>query len=81
MSYPPANPEDYVLQHPDGLTVVHTHIAPCVDGIIYEIDKVADEDAGEYDCHVYVGSISSETRANLTVYYGTLHNVNMRFPF
>ena len=86
MSYPPANPnEDYVLQRPDGLTVIHTHIAHGVDGVIYEINGVADEDAGEYDCHVYVSDISSETRANFTVSHGTfkklMHNVNMLFPF
>lgn len=68
VSYPQANPHtDYVLQHPDGLTVIHTHITPGVNGIIYEINRVTDEDAGEYDCHVFVNTFSSETRAYLTV--------------
>lgn len=71
MSYPQANPnEDYILQHPDGLTVVHTHNTPDMDGIIYEINRITDEDAGEYDCHVYARSVSSETRAYLTVFNG-----------
>ena len=43
-----------------------------MDGIIYEISRITDEDAGEYDCHVYASSISSETRANLTVFNGKL---------
>ena len=73
MSYPQANPnEDYVLQTPGGITVVHTHNTPDMDGIIYEISKIADEDAGKYDCHVYASSISSETRGYLTVFNGKL---------
>ena len=74
VSYPLADPEtDYIIQHPTGLAVVHTYIAPGMDGVIHEIERVTDEDGGEYNCHVILNNyISSETEAHLTISKGKL---------
>ena len=71
VSYPQADPEtDYIIQHPSGLTLFHTHIAPGIDGVIHEIESVTDTDGGKYHCHVFANTISSEKEAHLTVFKG-----------
>ena len=85
-SYPPADKLGfYSLQHPNGTTVVPTHLTTGVDGVIHEILSANSSDGGEYDCVVTVTalvydrneSMASETvQRNLTVYYGKIYCKN-----
>ena len=72
MSYPQADPEkDYIIQDPTGLPVVHSHIAPGLSGIIYEIGSAMETDNGTYTCHVIIfrmdRSITNEKEGHLIV--------------
>ena len=85
VSYPQADPEtDYIIQHPIGLSVVHTHIAPGLSGIIYEIGSAMDTDNGTYTCHVIVirmdRSVTNEREEYLTVTNVAGKKVKLMYP-
>ena len=83
VSYPQANPHtDYVIQHPDGVTLTHTLIASGISGIIYEIDGAMDNDNGTYKCHVIIirmdRIMTSEIEGDLTVINDAGKKLNVR---
>lgn len=76
VSYPPANPHTstYAVQHPIGET--HNHTYTIMDGVIYEINNVVNNDNGTYKCHVIVNCtnmtmMAGETERVLTVINGS----------
>lgn len=75
MSYPQANPDtDYAIQHPAGTTLMHTHIAPGVDGVIYAIDSAVDDDNGTYECHVTVYCMERPMMSEVEEYLEVINN-------
>ena len=83
VSYPQANPQtDYVIQHPDAVTLTHTLIASGTSGVFYEIDGAVDNDNGTYKCHVIIicmdRVMTGEIEGNLTVINDAGKKVNVR---